>query len=106
MFNNRISCRLFHSNALTNKKDSQESFFIRNDIDNNIYFAIVIETKGEIMEIEKKKRKRNKNENVKTYLARIPKGLFAELESLGETKGLAVNKLLIFACRDYLEKTI
>lgn len=83
------------------------STFIKNDIDNNIYFAIVIETKGEIMETpEKKKRKRNKNENVKTYLARIPKGLFAELESLGEKKGLAVNKLLIFACRDYLEKSI
>ena len=81
------------------------SIFIRNDIDNNIYFAIVIENKGEIMETEKKKRTRKKNENVKTYLARIPNELFSELESLGETKGLAVNKLIIFACRDYLGKS-
>lgn len=97
----------------TNKRVSQQADFsfcisqlIRKDIDNKIYFAILILNKGEIMETEKKKRTRKKNTNIKTYLARLPNELFSELESLGETKGLAVNKLIIFACRDYLEKSI
>ena len=53
--------------------------------------------------METKKRNRKKNENIKYYLSRLPIDLYKELDELGEKKGQAVNKLIIFACRAYLE---
>lgn len=53
--------------------------------------------------MEQKKRNRKKNENIKYYLSRLPLDLYKELDELGEKKGQAVNKLIIFACRAYLK---
>lgn len=53
--------------------------------------------------METKKRNRKKNENIKYYLSRLPIDLYKELDELGAKKGQAVNKLIIFACRAYLE---
>ena len=53
--------------------------------------------------METKKRNRTKNINIKSYLARLPIDLYAELDALGEIKGHAVNKLIIFACRAYIK---
>ena len=53
--------------------------------------------------MEIKKRNRTKTENIKSYLARLPIDLYAELFELGEKKGHAVNKIIIFACREYIK---
>ncbi|MFZ6755545.1 hypothetical protein ACO0KY_19530 [Undibacterium sp. Dicai25W] len=53
--------------------------------------------------MEIKKRNRKKAENTKYYLSRLPIDLYEKLDALGEKKGHAVNKLIIFACREYIE---
>lgn len=53
--------------------------------------------------MEPKKRNRKKNQNIKYYLSRLPTDLYEQLDALGEKKGQAVNKLIIFACRAYLK---
>lgn len=53
--------------------------------------------------MEKKKRNRYKNPNVKAYLLRLSTELYAELVSVGDLKGIAVNKMINTACYEYLK---
>ena len=52
----------------------------------------------------KKKRNRYKNTDIKDYLARFPKSLHLELTELSKEKGIALNKIIIIALNEYLEK--